>query len=135
MTFASLPHMIRAAIFDFDYTLADSSEGVVDCVSFALDRLGIPSASGDDIRSTIGKSLDDTFLSLVPSEQHPAVEDLCELLKARADQVMADETTMPEDFDDFDTIGRIQSLTELPAVLRRRFSRSDTGVNSQKEPG
>ena len=85
MTFASLPHMIRAAIFDFDYTLADSSEGVVDCVSFALNRLGIPSASGDYICSTIDKLLDDTFLSLVPPEHHPAVEDFCELFKARAD--------------------------------------------------
>jgi len=26
----------RAIIFDFDYTLADPSRGVIDCVSFAL---------------------------------------------------------------------------------------------------
>ena len=33
----------RAVLFDFDFTLADSSDGVVVCMNHALGRLGHPS--------------------------------------------------------------------------------------------
>ena len=39
---------IQSVIFDFDYTLADSSEGVIECANYALGRLGLPAASDDD---------------------------------------------------------------------------------------
>ena len=32
--------MYKAVIFDFDYTLADSSQGVYQCIHYALERLG-----------------------------------------------------------------------------------------------
>ena len=35
----------KAVIFDFDYTLADSSEGVVECVNYALRGVGLPEAN------------------------------------------------------------------------------------------
>ncbi len=42
----------KAVIFDFDYTLADSSKGVVECVNYALRGVGLPEANADEIRST-----------------------------------------------------------------------------------
>ena len=33
--------MERAIVFDFDLTLADSTKGVIECVNFALDEMGI----------------------------------------------------------------------------------------------
>ena len=44
----------RAVLFDFDFTLADSAEGIVACMNHALGRLGLPPAPADAIRRTIG---------------------------------------------------------------------------------
>ena len=49
--------MVQAMICDFDFTLADSSPGVVACVNEALAGLGLPPASADRIHATIGLSL------------------------------------------------------------------------------
>ena len=35
----------RAVIFDFDYTLADSSSGVIACANYALAAMGLPAAA------------------------------------------------------------------------------------------
>ena len=53
-----------AVIFDFDYTLADSSDGVVECVNYALDALSFTPQPRDDIYRTIGLSLPHTFEAL-----------------------------------------------------------------------
>ncbi len=38
---------IQTVIFDFDYTLADSSPGVIECVNYALTRLDLTAASSE----------------------------------------------------------------------------------------
>lgn len=49
------------AIFDFDGTLFDTGEGITECVSIALDELGYPPLSQEDLESFIGPSLYDSF--------------------------------------------------------------------------
>lgn len=48
-------------LFDFDYTLADSSRGIVMCYRRVLDRHGYTSPTDDDIKRTIGKTLEESF--------------------------------------------------------------------------
>ena len=55
---------IQSVIFDFDYTLADSSVGIIDSANYALIRLGLPTATDDAIRRTIGMSLTSTLPAL-----------------------------------------------------------------------
>ncbi|MCE2617351.1 MAG: HAD family hydrolase [Phocaeicola sp.] len=47
-------------LFDFDYTLVDSSRGIVFCFQTILKRYGYV-AKEDDIKQTIGKTLEDSF--------------------------------------------------------------------------
>lgn len=54
----------KVYLFDFDYTLADSSRGIVMCYRRVLDRHGYTSPTDDDIRRTIGKTLEDSFALL-----------------------------------------------------------------------
>ena len=54
----------RAVLFDFDFTLADSSEGIVVCMNHALARLGLPPAPADAIRRTIGLDLHTALANL-----------------------------------------------------------------------
>lgn len=48
-------------LFDFDYTLADSSRGIVTCFRNVLTRNGFTTMTDDDIKRTIGKTLEDSF--------------------------------------------------------------------------
>lgn len=86
----------QAVIFDFDYTLADSSRGVIVCVKFALDQLGLPTVSDEAIRQTIGLSLKDTFLNLTRSKHYAQSQEFARLFTKRADEVMADLTVLFE---------------------------------------
>jgi phosphoglycolate phosphatase len=86
----------RAIVFDFDYTLADSSRGAVACITFALDALGLPAVSAEAAKRTIGLSLPDTFLELA-GPQHAAQSDkFARLFIKQADQVMSGLTVLFE---------------------------------------
>jgi len=51
----------RAYIFDFDYTLVDSSRGIVTCFQNVLNRYGYRDVTDTDIKLTIGKTLEESF--------------------------------------------------------------------------
>ena len=88
-----LPEVI---VFDFDYTLADSSKPVIECVSYALSGVGLPAASDDDIRRTIGLSLPESLARLTGPQDQGAVDRFCELFVRRADEVMVGDTVLLE---------------------------------------
>ncbi|WP_300729368.1 HAD family hydrolase [uncultured Bacteroides sp.] len=48
-------------LFDFDYTLADSSKGIVICFRNVLERHGHTGISDETIKRTIGKTLEESF--------------------------------------------------------------------------
>lgn len=48
-------------LFDFDYTLADSSRGIVTCFRNVLTRHGYTEVTDDVIKHTIGKTLEESF--------------------------------------------------------------------------
>ena len=85
---------IQAIIFDFDYTLADSSGGVIECINFALDRLSLPPAADTEIRRTIGLPLPDTLAMLVGKEYARYTDEFTRLFVERADEVMTDMTEL-----------------------------------------
>lgn len=85
---------IRSVIFDFDYTLGDSSPAVIDCIGFALARMGLPPASDEAICATIGLSLPNTLVRLAGPEQAPRSEEFVRLFAGRADEVMVPRTTL-----------------------------------------
>ena len=80
---------LEAILFDFDFTLADSSVPVVACITHALTRAGHPVPNRAAIERTIGLSLADTFAVLAP-DGDPYVLD--RLFFAKADEVMVDGT-------------------------------------------
>lgn len=53
--------MIRNIFFDFDGTLADTTEGIVQCTLVTLQKLGLPASSPERIRSVIGLPLTGCF--------------------------------------------------------------------------
>ena len=51
----------KTYLFDFDYTLADSSRGIVTCFRIVLNRHQFTDITDEAIKRTIGKTLEDSF--------------------------------------------------------------------------
>ena len=80
--------MVQAIICDFDFTLADSSPGVVACVNEALAGLGLPPASVERIHATIGLSLPHTLQALTGIADPAIATEFTRRFVAHADQIM-----------------------------------------------
>ena len=87
-------HDFQSAIFDFDYTLGDSSDAVIECANYALQWLGLPEATDDAIRRTIGLSLPRTLTALAGEEHARHGDEFQRLFTERADVVMHDLIVM-----------------------------------------
>ncbi len=86
----------KGLAFDFDYTLGDSTDGIVACVNYALGQLGYAAAGREAIRRTIGLHLEEVYSVLVTGqgkEEKPGEDaDFSRLFIEKADQVMTEHT-------------------------------------------
>lgn len=85
---------LQSVIFDFDYTLADSSPGVFECINFALREMGLDHVSQEAACRTIGLSLNETFLTLGKHHEPHRCDEFHELFVQRADEVMVSLTAL-----------------------------------------
>jgi phosphoglycolate phosphatase len=84
----------EAVIFDFDYTLADSSRGAIACIGYALSEMGLPAVSDADACRTIGLSLPETFRVLTGETDPERGAAFETLFVAHAAQVMTSRTVL-----------------------------------------
>jgi len=115
---SAMRHQFQAVLFDFDYTLADSSRGVAECVNFALNRLGLPPASYKAICQTIGLPLSDAFVRLAGQKCATRSEEFARFFAERADEVVAGLTVVYD--------------TAAPAVRRLKQNGLKLGIVSTK---
>ena len=83
---------VSAVLFDFDFTLADSSAGAVECINYALRRTGLPEVEPARIHETIGLSIAAALEQLSGVRDPAIVSTYARHFAERADQVMADGT-------------------------------------------
>lgn len=86
--------MVNAVVFDFDYTLADSSAGILKCIDYALQHMGLPPAPESRMRDSIGLTLANTLTFLTGSEDVAAGAEFTRLFVDHADRIMADHTVL-----------------------------------------
>ncbi len=92
---AGIHHAVRdskAVLFDFDFTLADSSVGIIACINYALTRIGLPESPPEDILKTIGLYIPEALVALAGEEYRPRGEEFFKFFTEKADEVMADGT-------------------------------------------
>ncbi len=85
---------IKGIIFDFDFTLADSSKGVIGCINYAVKKLGFTQFSDEKIKKTIGLTLKQSFISLVGKEHLDKIEKFEYYFIEKADEIMTDFTEL-----------------------------------------
>lgn len=86
--------MYKTVIFDFDFTLGDSSEGIIECTNYALKTLGYSEKSPEDIRKTIGLSLSEMFFRLGSADSIDKTDEFARLYREKADKVITASTTL-----------------------------------------
>jgi phosphoglycolate phosphatase len=111
--------LIRAVIFDFDLTLADSRAAVTECVNHALRGLGLAEAAPEAIHRTIGLSLPRTFALLTGTDDHPDTPEFQRLFVARADEVMVARTALFPEVRD--VLARLRAAGLRSAVVSTKF--------------
>ncbi|WP_042339097.1 HAD family hydrolase [Paraburkholderia ferrariae] len=83
---------VRAVLFDFDLTLADSSAGIADCTAHALRRLDCPPVPPEQIRGVIGLALPAMFRTLTGEDEPARADAFARYFVERADEVMVAST-------------------------------------------
>ncbi len=107
-------------IFDFDYTLADSSRGVIECVNFALTEMGLKAAPDQAICRTIGLTLEQAFIELAGQPQSPSsLTEFKTLFVKRADEVMADYTLLFEPVSN--ALTQLKNKGNLLGIVSTKF--------------
>ncbi len=82
----------KAVLFDFDFTLADSSVGIIACINYALAKIGLPESSPEEILETIGLYIPEALVALAGEEYRPRGQEFFSYFTEKADEVMADGT-------------------------------------------
>ena len=99
-------------IFDFDYTLVDSSRGIVTCFRHVLGNHGHTGVKDTEIKRTIGKTLEESFSILTGITEAGTLADYKrEYVKAADVHMTANTFFFPE------TIEVLETLKSQGAVL------------------
>ena len=85
---------MNTIIFDFDYTLGDTTNGIVLSAQYALEQMGEEVRTYEEIKKTIGLSLSETYKALTGNMEEARAERFFDLFKEKADEVMVDSATL-----------------------------------------
>ncbi|MCI6737351.1 MAG: HAD-IA family hydrolase [Intestinibacter sp.] len=81
-----------AYIFDFDYTLADATNPIVESFNYAFDKLNLKRASYKDIVNTIGIPLGEAYTLLTGDKSEESVNLFKKYQKEKSDQITVKQT-------------------------------------------
>lgn len=109
--------MYKAVIFDFDYTLGDTTGGIVQSVNYALENLGYARKSVSEIKRTVGTSLEETFAVLAEFRDKVQAERFKTLFREKADEVMTESAELYD---------------RVPEILRELHKTRKIGIVSTK---
>ncbi|WP_177734672.1 HAD family hydrolase [Flavobacterium inviolabile] len=106
-------------LFDFDYTLADASKGIVSCFHIVLNRHGWTGITDEVIKKTIGMTLEDSFAVLTGIQEKETLMRLKQEYIEEADGIMSDNTFFYSD--------------AIPFLTRLKDHQRQTGIISTKQ--
>ena len=105
-------------LFDFDFTLGDSSKGILECFRYALESCGLPVPDEQTILSTVGMSLPDSFAILASGG---CFETLRERFIRRGDEVMVAWSIVYDGVPE--TVSALRSRGYKTGVVTSKFRR------------
>lgn len=103
----------KLILFDFDGTVADNSEGIYNCIKYALDKKGMKPLSDEALRSFIGPSLFDSFMWHCTDNKETA-EELVSLYRERYRPLGSTEVKIYDGMKEL--LGRLKNEGYITAV-------------------
>ena len=86
------PSFYSCYLFDFDYTLADSSKGITDCFHRTMAAFGLPPVDDITIERTIGLPMRDAVRKITGLDGDEKIEEFLTHYRALADKIMTAKT-------------------------------------------
>ena len=118
--------MIKAVVFDFDYTLGDSTNGIALSINYALEKLGHPHSDVESIRKTIGLPLKKAYVILTGNTDAQRAEQFTLYFKEKADHVMTDNTVLYEGVPQ--TLAKLRADHCKTAIVTTKFRYRITAI-------
>lgn len=84
----------KLLIFDFDGTLADSSEGIFETVNYALDKLGCKKISQSLFETLVGMPLEKQFEAVLPKGKEDLVEKASSIYREKYKEICVEKTVL-----------------------------------------
>lgn len=84
----------QAVLFDFDYTLGDSTVPIVESYTVALTAMGWPAPEREAVRHTVGYTLEDGYTMLTGDGDPERRREFFRLFKAHAAAIMVQTTDL-----------------------------------------
>ena len=81
-----------AYIFDFDYTLADATDPVVDSFTYALEEMNLKKATRQDIINTIGIPIGESYTILTGDDSEEGIDLFKKYQKEKSDEITVPNT-------------------------------------------
>ncbi|MDO5011199.1 MAG: HAD-IA family hydrolase, partial [Intestinibacter bartlettii] len=81
-----------AYIFDFDYTLADATNPVVDSFTYALEKMNLEKSSRQDIINTIGIPIGESYTILTGDDSEEGIALFKKYQKEKSDEITVPNT-------------------------------------------
>ena len=106
-------------LFDFDYTLANSSAGIVLCFQHVLQRHGYVEVSDDAIKRTIGKTLEESFSILTGVTNEELLKAYRSEYVKEADVFMTANTVLYPETDS--TIRALKEAGKRTGIISTKF--------------
>lgn len=110
---------IKAVVFDFDYTLGDSTDGIIRSANYGLEQMGYPPGEREDIRRTIGLSLIETYKALTGDEDEDRAAKFRDYFVEKADEIMAENTVFYSGVLEF--LDRLKRAGYLIGVVTTKY--------------
>lgn len=113
--------MKKAYIFDYDFTLGDTSGGIIKSVRYALENMSENIPDDNAIRRTIGLSLTETYKRLTENTSPERAKQFHDLFVEEADRVMsASAEWLPYAHE---CLAKLKANGAFIAVCTTKFSR------------
>lgn len=84
----------KAVLFDFDYTIGDSTKPIVESYTVGLTAMGWPEPDRDAVRRTVGYTLQDGYTILTGDKDEKHREEFFQRFKTHAKDIMVTDTIL-----------------------------------------
>lgn len=114
----------KLCLFDFDYTLVDTTKPIVECFRHTFETMNIDGFDREKAIRTIGMTLDNAFPELTGIKDKNKIKELVEIYRVKSDEITIQNTVLFED-----TIKTLKTLREKGIKVGIVSSRMGARIN------